>query len=165
MSSVLDQSNLNLDVNVPSGSRGRPVARRPTQRVSSEATPERLRLDAALLQDFLDGLPDPISVAELANVLSIPRAVLHGRLRRGALKGQKFSSGWGISVGGNRDWIAARWKSSLERRRWSNAVRAEAVPVVVDAPEALSVLRGLMSSPMTASEAVAAALLEYRQPQ
>lgn len=141
-----------------------PSAGRPVRPTLSAMTPERARLDAALLQDFFDDLPDPISVAELADVLSIPRAVLSGRLRRGALSGRKSSTGWQISVEQNLDWIASQWRSALRRRSSPGAVGVDALQVVIDDPKALSILRELTPSLMTEAEAVAAALVHYRLP-
>lgn len=127
----------------------------------SEVSRERQHLDSALVQDFLDDLPDPVGVTELAAVLAIPRAVVHGRLRRGALAGEKTPNGWNIDVEMNRDWIAAQWKSSIRRRDWSEAVRADRMHLVVDDPRALTILRALTSSPMAPAEAIVAALIAF----
>lgn len=126
-----------------------------------EATPQRQHLDTALVQDFLDDLPDPVGVTELAAVLAIPRAVVHGRLRRGALIGEKTPNGWNIDVEANRYWIASQWKSSIRRRDWSEAVRTDRVHLIVDDPRALTILRGLTSSPMASAEAIVAALIAF----
>lgn len=138
--------------------RRRVVVKRPGLR---DATPERLRLEEALLDDYLGGLPDPISVSDLAELLAVPRSLIHGRLRRGALLGEKYSTGWVVGIQVNREWIELIRKRNQQgaRARKGNVFVPQIVRVDLHDPHALAVLRELTNSGQSAAEAITRLLL------
>lgn len=137
-----------------SAGRTRPRGSRGGRYVLQRMTPERLRLDEALLQDFLDGLPDPIGVSDLAELLTVSRAVILGRLRRGALQGQKNGSHWLVGVETNRDWIASHRRPTTRNGGSPSAPSGVVVPVFIDDPDLLVELRELVSTGLSAAGAV-----------
>lgn len=129
-----------------------------------DRTPERLRLEEALLQDFLDGLPEAATVTELSTLLAVSRTLILGRLHRGLLVGRKVHGHWTVDIDANMTWIASRRRTITSRRRLQDLAPLEATTVVVTDAEALRVLAEFACGGLSSADVVSRALRSYRPP-
>ena len=125
--------------------------------------PLRMALADAVLQDFLDDLPDPLRPSDLAIRLLYPRWQVYSAIHEGRLVAERVRNNkrlLKIDVERNRAWIAHGL--ATRRARAGSAVGAAGpespVSVVIVDPEALEQLTALTATGLSVREAVELAL-------
>lgn len=139
------------------------------QSTEPDATPRSLQLarwgalGEAILQDFLDDLPDPLHPWQLASRLILSRAVVYYHITHGHLVARRVNGAWEIDHEANRDWIAESLRTISERRKRLRASASPNAPttIIVSDPDALTQLWILVEAGLSPSEAVEHALRRF----
>ncbi|WP_138945005.1 hypothetical protein [Plantibacter sp. M259] len=125
-----------------------------------EIQKKRHALQQAVVQDFLDDLPEPVHLADIAKRLYLSYSLVKYYLTTGQLVGVLRNGRWHIDAYASREWIGRFLASRASRRlrlHRPNEVR-DAISVLVTAPDALERLRQLQSVDLTADTVVEHAL-------